>query len=257
MTTLFLDPAGGIGGDMFLAGLCGLGLDVRPLETLFQDNGLDVTIRPEPRTFGGLAGTGIVISHAGNQPLRTLPDIRKIITGLGVSKAVRDKSLAAFQRLGEVEAGVHGVDINTIHFHEVGAMDTIVDVLGAFWGVEQLGIEEVCSAPPLPWFRGSVTCAHGTLPLPAPAAAELLKGKPVYESGATDECITPTGALIIDQIVDRFVDGPTGTVTASATSYGDRYEPGRINGLRMFLYKKAHRHTHSHEHEHDHGHHHH
>jgi hypothetical protein len=115
-------------------------------------------------------------------------------------------------------------------------MDTIVDVVGAFWGLERLGAGRVVCGP-LPWFGGEVECAHGVLPLPAPATLELMRAKPVYASPVRQEIITPTGALLIDAIVDEFATGPEGRLVASATGYGERVIEGGVNGLRMMLFE--------------------
>jgi len=242
MRALFLDPAGGIGGDMFLAALCHLGLDPDPLgpalSQAFDQPGMEVAVYAKPRSVNGLAGMGLRMEAAPDQPLRHLPDIEAVIGQLPLSEAVRSRSLKAFHRLAQVEAAVHGLPLDRVHFHEVGAVDTLVDVVGAFWGLEKLGVEHVTSAP-LPWFSGMVHCAHGLLPLPAPATAKLLAGKPVYPTPARDELITPTGALIVDQVADGFDHGPRGTVLATGVGYGDRVMEGRVNGLRLFLYESG------------------
>lgn len=236
MRSLFLDPAGGIGGDMFLAALCHLGLDPAPLGAAFREAGLDVRVTAEPRRVGGLAGMGLRIEASPEQPLRHLPEIEAVIGRLPLSDTVRERGVRAFHRLAEVEAAVHGMDVSKVHFHEVGAVDTLVDVLGALWGLEELGVGRVSSAP-LPWFTGQVSCAHGLLPLPAPATARLLAGKPVYPTQARDELITPTGALIVDRLAQAFETGPRGVVLAVGVGYGDRVVEGRVNGLRLFLYE--------------------
>lgn len=236
MRAIFLDPAGGIGGDMFLAALCHLGLDPESLGQALSQAGVETQVWAEPRRVGGLAGMGLRIEAAAEQPLRHLSEIEAVIERLPLSEAVRRLSLEAFRRLAEVEAGVHGVDMAQVHFHEVGAVDTLVDVVGAIWGLETLGVGQVVSGP-LPWFSGTVSCAHGLLPLPAPATARLLAGKPVYPTEARDELITPTGALIVDRLAKAFVPGPCGTVLGVGVGYGDRVVEGRVNGLRLFLYE--------------------
>ena len=236
MRAIFLDLAGGIGGDMFLAALCHLGLDPAPLGEALGEAGIEACVRAEPRRVGGLSGMGLRIEAQADQPLRHLPEIEAAIDRLPLSESVRERGLDAFRRLAEVEAAVHGLDVARVHFHEVGAVDTLVDVLGAFWGLEALGVERVVSAP-LPWFSGSVVCAHGILPLPAPATARLMAGKPVYPTQARDELVTPTGALIVDRLAGEFAPGPWGTVLAMGVGYGDRVVEGRINGLRLFLYE--------------------
>jgi hypothetical protein len=153
-----------------------------------------------------------------------------------LSSRVRGRSSQAFQRLAATEARVHGQDIEDVHFHEVGAADTIVDVVGFFWGLEALEISEVMCSD-LPWFTGEVDTEHGRLPLPAPATAVLLQGKPVYPTDFSQEIITPTGALIADQAVDRFESGPMGELVQGGTGWGEMDLGSMPNGLRGFVFK--------------------
>lgn len=237
MPHLFMDCRFGIGGDMFLAALAGLGLDLAPFERALGEVGLDLTLAaPEVRVHG-MAGRRLVIGGAGGeQPLRHLPDILDIIARLDVADTVRARSVVAFQRLAEVEARMHGIPVDEVHFHEVGAVDTVVDVCGAFWGLDSLDVEKVVCSP-LPWFSGTVECAHGTLPLPAPAALELMTGKPVFPTDFEKEIVTPTGALIVDQVADEFAKGPHGTVLGTGVSYGTHDLGGRTGGLRLVLFE--------------------
>ena len=172
------------------------------------------------------------------QPLRRLPDILELLDGLTLPSEVTRRVRRAFARLAEVEAKVHGVDPSDIHFHEVGAVDTVVDVVGAFWGLHKLGITTV-HAGPLPWFRGQVRCAHGLLPLPAPAVVELLHGKPVFSTDHTMELITPTGALLVDQLVDEFRPGPQGTLLRCGIGLGTMELADQPNALRCLLYSPS------------------
>ena len=231
---LFLDPAGGIAGDMALAALTGLGFDPKPVQQGLNAAGLEVTITPEPRTINGLAGYGVRIEAPEAQPLRHLHDLTAIVDASGAPAEVAARTNAALKRLAEVEAAVHGASLESVHFHEVGAVDTVADVLGAFWGLHALGVERVeCGS--LPWFGGTVCCEHGVLPLPAPAVLKLLENKPVHQTTVREEIITPTGALLVDQLTDAYVPGPTGTVVKSAVGYGDKVVENHPNGLRVTL----------------------
>lgn len=234
MPSLFLDPSGGMAGDMLLAALCGLGFDPAPLRLGLAQQDILATVRAVDKSVGGLAGTGMELEFPEDQPLRHLPEVLDVASGLGMPQPVLERCRAAFVRLAETEAHVHGVGVDTIHFHEVGALDTVVDVCGAFWGLHELHIDRVICAP-VPWFSGRVECAHGTLPLPAPATLRLLRGKPVYPTDVREEIITPTGALILDMAVDEFATGPHGVVQASATGYGTRVIANHPNGLRAVL----------------------
>jgi len=236
MPHLFMDCRFGIGGDMFLAALAGLGLDLEPLAWALGNAGVEVELAAPVVRVRGLAGRRLNIGGAGGaQPLRHLDDILAIVERLALPEIVRTKSAAAFRTLAEVEARMHGIGLQDVHFHEVGAVDTLVDVCGAFWGLDDLGVSHVVCSP-LPWFSGTVDCAHGRLPLPAPAALELLKGKPVFPTDFEMEIITPTGALLVDQLVDAFAKGPQGTILDTATSYGTHDLP-ESGGLRLVLFK--------------------
>jgi hypothetical protein len=148
---------------------------------------------------------------------RSLSDIRRIIENSTLDAAVKTRSIAVFTRLAQAEAKVHQSDIEDVHFHEVGAMDAIIDVVGGVAGMAALGIEKiVCS--PLHVGSGTVTCAHGTLPVPAPATAELIKGKPIYSTGVVGELLTPTGAAILTTLAAEF--GPMPPITVTHTGYG-------------------------------------
>jgi uncharacterized protein (TIGR00299 family) protein len=233
MPELHLDCPAGISGDMFLAAMADLGVDFGPVGEAFARAGVEVEIAASAARDKGVAGRRMDIRAPGAQPLRHLADLAGIVRALPLSEAVRTRSEAAFVRLAEVEAAVHGCGLEEIHFHEVGAVDTLVDVVGAFWALETLGVGRVtCSR--LPWFTGTVRCAHGLMPLPAPATAALLRGKPVYPTELVGEIITPTGALLLDQLVDEFISGPSGRIERSGLGLGTMDLP-TVNGLRAFL----------------------
>ncbi|MFO8032268.1 MAG: nickel pincer cofactor biosynthesis protein LarC [Desulfohalobiaceae bacterium] len=233
---LYLQCPTGLSGDMFLAGLADLGLDLAALQSILQQAGLEVSIQAQQESSQGLAGSRLHLDFAPGQPLRRLGDIEGILDKLQVQPWTRDKSKAAFQRLAQVEAEVHGVSMQDVHFHELGALDTLVDILGAFWGLEELGVQEVyCSA--LPWFSGEVESEHGRLPLPAPAVLRLLQDKPVYPTSWQKELITPTGALLVDQLVQEFSPGPHGVLKKTGMGLGSMELQGQANCLRLFLYE--------------------
>ncbi len=246
MKALYMDCAFGLGGDMFLAALADLEAALSPraaapsggfaacLERALQGAGLEVSLSCPVARRNGLAGRRLALDFALDQPLRRLPDILAVLERLDAPGSVRQRAARAFERLAGVEAKVHGMAVADVHFHEVGAVDTVVDVTGAFVGLAALGVERV-TAGPLPWFTGCVDCAHGRLPLPAPATLELMRGKPVTATDMRMEILTPTGALIVDQVVDVFAPGPEGTVLASGTGWGD-LDPGPdYAGLRAVM----------------------
>ena len=219
MKIAYFDCFAGASGDMILGALldAGLALD-RLRETLSRLPlaGFSVDVRPVIKQ--GLSGSQALVrvDRSGRQPHRGLDEIRAIIDASGLD-VVKDRSLAIFQRLAEAEASVHRVPPEAVHFHEVGALDAIVDIVGAVAGLDLLEIQKVfCS--PLHLGSGTVVAAHGTLPVPAPATLELVRGRPVYSSGAVGEFLTPTGAAILSTLADGF--GPLPAMVPTAVGYG-------------------------------------
>src|SRR5579872_981371 len=163
---------------------------------------------------------------------RGLNEIRNIIAKTAISDAAKATAVAIFEALGAAEAKIHATDVETVHFHEVGAIDAMVDIVCAAVGVEALGVDEiVCS--PLNVGGGTVTCAHGTLPVPAPATLELLKNAPVYSSGIQVELVTPTGAAIVKTLVRRFAPFPQMSVEKIGYGAGTRDFDGHANVVRL------------------------
>ncbi len=230
---MHIDCSSGISGDMFLAAAAGLGVDLKGLEEIFVRAGLDVGLEISGEKRCGIKGNRVSVRAGEEQPLRHLGDIEELVAGLECGREIRDRTVQAFRRLAEVEAGVHGVPVSEVHFHETGAVDSIVDIVGAFWALDSLGVSAVTCGS-LPWFSGHVQCAHGILPLPAPATSELMRGKPVYPADLKYEAVTPTGALLVDRMVHSF-RGPQGKMEKSGTGYGSKDEGG-FNGLRLFLF---------------------
>ena len=233
---LYLDCTGGISGDMTLAALAHLGVDFTPLRAALARIGLDCRITISGETRPGGPGCMVDVGwNAESQPLRHPADIAAIFERVEVAPAVRRRALAALAALTKAEAHAHQIAPADVHFHEVGAIDTLVDILGAAYGVEALGVTQV-AASPLPWFTGSVECAHGRIPLPAPATAFLLRGKPVFATEAREELVTPTGAALVHALADQFLPGPEGVPQALGTGYGTRPAPA---GLRAWLVQGA------------------
>ena len=229
---LYLDCSGGISGDMTLAALAHLGVDYAPLVAVLARAGVDCRIDARGETRTGGPGQMVAVSwNAEGQPLRHPADIAAIFERVDVSPGVRSRALTALNALTEAEAHAHQIAPAEVHFHEVGAIDTLVDILGAAYAVEALGVSRICASP-LPWFTGIVECAHGRIPLPAPATAYLMRGKPVFATDAREELVTPTGAALVHALVDQFVPGPEGVPLALGTGYGSRPAP---TGLRAWL----------------------
>src|SRR5712691_9956481 len=165
---------------------------------------------------------------------RGLKEIRAIIGKAGISEGAKSTAIAIFEALGAAEAKVHNTEIEKVHFHEVGAVDAMVDIICSAVGAEALGVDEiVCS--PLNVGGGTVKCAHGVLPVPVPATVELLQGAPVYSSGIQVELVTPTGAAIVKTLVKRFAPFPAMTIEKSGYGAGRRDFPGHPNVLRLTI----------------------
>ena len=234
MKIAYFDCFSGISGDMVLGALIDLGA---PFGVLLDElKKLPVegyAIRTVPERRGAIGGTRVKI-HIEPQPHRTFADIRNLIRSSGLNSTVQEKSLAVFERLAEAEARVHHVEISEVHFHEVGALDSILDVVGSIIALDLLGIEKVYASK-LPIGRGFVHTEHGMIPIPAPATVHLLAGVPVYDNGVERELVTPTGAGILTTLTDSF--GPVPEMVLLSTGYGVGSHPASNppNLLRVLL----------------------
>jgi uncharacterized protein (TIGR00299 family) protein len=218
MKIAYTDCFSGISGDMFLAALLDAGLDENLLRRELEKLAIgpfDLSITTT--SSSGIKATKVEISARANQQFRNLAAILKILQKSTLAPAIIDKASMVFQNLALAEAKVHGLPIDKIHFHEVGAIDTILDVVGVVVGLHALEIERLTSSP-LPWGHGFVECAHGRLPLPAPAVCELLTGVPVYAVDLSQELVTPTGAALVTSLAQSF--GPLPDMTIDVTGYG-------------------------------------
>lgn len=236
MTTLYLDTFSGISGDMCLGLLVDLGLDPADLEADLRTLPIDgwrLDVRAEQRH--GLGGTRVKVRCAPQHQHRGWRDIDRMLAEAPLPAAVGDRARAIFRRLGEAEAQAHRVPLDTVHFHEVGAVDAIVDIVGTASGLHRLGIAEAVCAP-LPLSRGLTRGSHGALPLPAPATLELLRGAPVRDAGCERELVTPTGAAIAATIA-RFGGLPEMTVERVGYGVGGWELDDRPNLLRGILGK--------------------
>jgi hypothetical protein len=218
MKLAYLDCSSGISGDMFLAALLDAGVELDRLRAELAKIELGPYEFTQSRVMRkGLAGNHVDIVIPDKQPHRHLSHIEKLVGAAAVDGAAKQKALQVFRRLGEAEARLHNQPIEKIHFHEVGAVDAILDIVGVCLGLAMLGNPElVCS--PLNVGGGSVEAAHGTLPVPAPATAELLKGIPVYSSGVESELVTPTGAALVSTLATGF--GPVPAMKVERIGYG-------------------------------------
>jgi pyridinium-3,5-bisthiocarboxylic acid mononucleotide nickel chelatase len=187
-----------------------------------------------PHTHEHHSAGGSTAPHGHEHPHRGLTEIRQIIAAAAISDSAKTTAIGIFEALAAAEAQIHNVPVEVIHFHEVGAVDAIVDIVCAAVGAEALRVDEiVCS--PLNVGGGSVKCAHGTFPVPAPATVELLKDAPVYSSGVQAELVTPTGAAIVRTLVRRFGAFPQMKIDKSAYGAGSRDFPGHPNVVRLVV----------------------
>jgi hypothetical protein len=231
----YLDCFSGISGDMLLGALADAGAEPGELNAQLARLGLPgMAVRFEKCRRAGIGATKAHVEAPPEQRHRHLSDIETIIREAKLAPRVEDRALAVFRRLGEVEAAVHQAPIEKVHFHEVGAVDSIVDVVGSCIGFELLGIDEVqCS--PVNVGSGTVETEHGTLPVPAPATAALLQDRPVYSRGPAVELTTPTGAAIAATLASRF--GPLPALTLFTTGYGagSKDFPAQANVVRVLI----------------------
>ena len=235
MKLAYLDCSSGISGDMFLGACLDSGLDSAALLAELAKLKLgSYEFKPERVLRAGLAGTHVEIVAAQEQPHRHLGSIEQTIESSALSSAIKERSHRIFRRLGEAEARLHAQPVEKVHFHEVGAVDAIVDIVGACIAIEMLGVDELVASP-VNVGSGRVTAAHGSLPVPAPATAELLRGIPVYSSGIEAELTTPTGAAIVSTLVTSFGPLPPMKIDHIGYGAGGRDFPGHPNLLRLFL----------------------
>jgi uncharacterized protein (TIGR00299 family) protein len=218
MKLAYFDCFSGISGDMTLGALLDAGCDIEYLRSELR--GLQLPgweLSAEKVWKNGMAATYARVTTEDQQKHRSLSAILEILGNSQLATPVRERAATIFQKLGEAEACVHDVPLEKIHFHEVGAVDAIVDIVGACVGFHALGIETFACSP-LNVGGGTAKMAHGVLPVPAPATANLLKGKPTYSNGVQRELVTPTGAAIVATLCESF--GPQPAMSVSAIGYG-------------------------------------
>ncbi len=223
MKIAYFDCIAGASGDMILGALVDSGVPLEILQERLSVLALgdEFELQAQKVDKNGFGATKVEViirgSEAGHQHGRHLPEIEKLIGNSGLEEHLKVKAIGMFRRLAEVEAGIHGMPVEEVHLHELGGVDTIVDIVGALLGLETLGVEQAYGSP-LPLGRGFVQGAHGQVPLPAPATVALLKGIPVFGSDIDKELVTPTGALILSTVCKSF--GPIPAMTLTTLGYG-------------------------------------
>jgi uncharacterized protein (TIGR00299 family) protein len=238
MRVAHFDCFSGISGDMTLAALFDLGVPTEPVLAGIASLGLDVRITTERVNKGGFAATQIFVHASEEDEHRHLPDIEAIIARGNLTPTQRALALKIFHRLAEAEAKAHGMSIDEVHFHEVGALDSIADIVGSAIALDLLGVDAVTSSP-VAVGSGTIKCAHGVMPVPTPATAELLKGVPLRPAPIKTELTTPTGAAILTSIVSEWLDTPTMAIDKIGHGAGSKDFLEQPNLLRIFLGRAA------------------
>lgn len=237
MKTLYLDCQCGIAGDMTVAALLDLGLPLQLLQSELAKISLPASeyrLETQQCQRQGVTGRLFNVQVCGDQPHRHYGDIDAMIADSSLSSGIKETARKIFLHLAKAEAKVHGVPLDKVHFHEVGAVDSIIDIVSAAIGFEYLQVERIyCS--PLPLGSGFIETAHGLLPVPAPATAELLKGMPVHNSIGSGERVTPTGAAIITALVNGVGIPADFRLESIGYGAGTRDFPDTPNIVRAFL----------------------
>jgi pyridinium-3,5-bisthiocarboxylic acid mononucleotide nickel chelatase len=234
LKALHFDCFSGISGDMTLAALIDAGVNAEAIRGGLDSLGLPIRLEVEKVRKGGFAATAVRIEAPDEHEHRFLPDIEAILQRGRLTPSQRDLALRIFRRLAEAEAAVHGMPLERVHFHEVGALDSIADIAGVAIGLDLLGAERITSRS-VPTGSGTVKCAHGLMPIPAPGTAELLKGVPLAPSSVRAELTTPTGAAILTTVVQQWVEQPVLTVERVGHGAGRREFVEQPNLLRIFV----------------------
>ncbi len=236
MKVICFDPVAGAAGDMILGALLDLGVPVEAVDRGLRSTGLDgfeISFEPEEYAMGITAGR-LQVSTEESHHHRNLSDIEAIIEKGDFSQRLKDRALSIFRRLADAEATVHRIPVEEVHFHEVGATDAIVDILGTAIALEILDIDAIFCGP-IPVGRGAVTCAHGELPVPAPATVELLIGHPVVRLDQDNELTTPTGAGILTALTQGDWSGRPMVIRKVGSGRGSKELEGMPNIIRAFL----------------------
>ena len=235
----YFDCYSGISGDMILGALFDLGVDPGIIRKALKTLDLKgYKLKTSQVKRGLIAGTKVQVSltksRHSHHPARKYSDIKKLIADSDLSSTAKKNSLEIFKRIAQVEAAIHDTTMEKIHFHEIGAVDSIVDIVGGVVAIESLKLDKIYSSP-LNVGEGFVQCAHGSLPVPAPATLKLLQGVPVFSSGVKKELTTPTGAAMIGFYADKFGSLPTMKIVGDGYGAGDHIISEMPNMLRVVL----------------------
>jgi pyridinium-3,5-bisthiocarboxylic acid mononucleotide nickel chelatase len=239
MRICYFDPFSGISGDMTVGALVDAGADWSRVDGALRSLDLGASFRVEKTMRNGISASKFSVDGGEQKSHRHLAHIEKIIGSGDLSEMARKNSLAVFRRLGDAEAKSHNIAVERVHFHEIGAVDSICDIVGACVALDSLGIDEVHSSA-INVGGGTVKTEHGTLPVPAPATAELLKDCPIYSAGPDAELTTPTGAALITAFAPEFGGVPALRVLSQGFGAGDKDFPTQANVLRVLIGEHTH-----------------
>ena len=232
----YADCFSGVSGDMFLGALIDAGLGLEQLQAELGKLRLEeFTLQSFKQQDHAISATRLEIQTDKSDGARTWKDIRALIEHSELHGAIKEKSLRVFTCLAEAEAKIHGCPADAVHFHEIGGLDSIIDIIGSVIGLHTLGIEQLITSP-LPMPRGWIRCDHGLLPLPAPAVCEILKDVPVYGVTIDQELVTPTGAALVKSLSSGFGDFPAMKILQTGYGAGSRKLDGdRPNLFRLII----------------------
>ncbi|MDB5308716.1 MAG: nickel pincer cofactor biosynthesis protein LarC [Gemmataceae bacterium] len=234
MRAAHFDCFSGISGDMVLGAVIDAGVPPDAIRAALDSLGLPIKLHVEKVKRCGFAATKATVEAADQEDYRFLPDVEAILAKGDLSPAQRDLAAAIFRKVAVAESVAHGMPLERVHFHEVGALDSIADIVGAAVGLDLLGVERFTSSP-VPTGTGTVKCAHGIMPVPTPGTAELLKGVPLAPSTVKGELTTPTGAAILTAVAAEYTAAPAITIERIGHGAGTRDFIEQPNILRLFV----------------------
>ncbi len=234
MRVAHFDCFSGISGDMVLGAVMDAGVPTEAIRAALDSLGLPLKLEVERVKRCGFAAIKATVEAADQEDYRFLPDVEAILAKGTLSTKQRDLASTIFRRVAEAESVAHGMPLERVHFHEVGALDSIADIVGAAVGLDLLGVERFTSSP-VPTGSGTVKCAHGIMPVPTPGTAELLKGVPLAASTIKTELTTPTGAAILTSVVSEYTATPLMTIETIGHGAGTKDFFEQPNMLRLFV----------------------
>ncbi|MCJ7663760.1 MAG: nickel pincer cofactor biosynthesis protein LarC [Desulfobacterales bacterium] len=235
----YLDCFAGVSGDMLLGALLDLGLPLEILDEGWRMLGLKgVQVKHQRVQRGGMMGMQVEVRDQGKSAIRNYGEMRRMINDSPLPTGIKELSLRILHQLVQAEANIHGVEVDEVHFHEIGGIDTIIDAVGVALGIAHFNWESIICSP-LPLGRGFVEAGHGRLPLPAPATMALLKGVPIVPAAVEGETVTPTGAAIVISLASGFGPLPAMEVTGIGYGAGMRDPEGTPNLLRIIHGKQV------------------